>query len=550
MMPERDASARFGALRSALHAPPSRYGWAMICALLEGASPEELQLALLPYLLAALEPWPDALRRAPRLWLERLDPRLVLTRHVALRGGAAIASFPQALAHRPEWSIRALDLFGALPDEATAALLAAASRREERGGGLVALGLHDAPAGSMIGSRDASRSFTLELKRIRSSRLRRLDLMLAGDEARFVAEWLGRAPLPALKELRLALPPGSARSACETLAGAPLLATLEHLTLRGPYPRAYADEQTWEDLSASSLWRRIAPSIRTLALEQFALPARLSSSTMTRAALSSLTSLRLERCVLDEEALRGLLALVSASPLEQLALIDCGLTERVFDVLRRGLPRLGSLHTLTLSANRITLPSGALTDLLGDRPWPVLKRLNLSHCDLLATSAERLEDDRGEPLLPALERLTLSSSRLSEHALYALTRSALPRLETLHLSGAQCPDYDPERALKLVLSAGWLSGLRELSLPDFARNQGALEALLSAPFDALRRLVLDRPTCGREAFCETLRPAPWLERLEVLRPDFEALPFYQDRIPPQYEELLYGLPERPNASTL
>jgi hypothetical protein len=64
----------FGELRSAVHVP-SASNWEQICVQLDRRAddaPDELAARILPYLHTHLDEWPDALRTAPRRWVDRL----------------------------------------------------------------------------------------------------------------------------------------------------------------------------------------------------------------------------------------------------------------------------------------------------------------------------------------------------------------------------------------------------------------------------------------------------------------------------------------------
>lgn len=93
----------FGELRSMLHRPPSREVWRELCLLaylLEGDVFEE---RMLPYMLGAMERWPDELREAPRRWLYDLIrrqrhpfPQLRLVRHLRFEEFSTIREFGAA----------------------------------------------------------------------------------------------------------------------------------------------------------------------------------------------------------------------------------------------------------------------------------------------------------------------------------------------------------------------------------------------------------------------------------------------------------------------
>ena len=62
---------QFGELRSLLQGPPAQQTWQNLCAMLEQWDEETFGEVALSYALDPLRRWDDAIRRAPRKWLDR-----------------------------------------------------------------------------------------------------------------------------------------------------------------------------------------------------------------------------------------------------------------------------------------------------------------------------------------------------------------------------------------------------------------------------------------------------------------------------------------------
>ena len=62
---------QFGELRSLLQGPPAQQTWQNLCAMLEQWDEETFGEVALSYALDHLRRWDDAIRRAPRRWLDR-----------------------------------------------------------------------------------------------------------------------------------------------------------------------------------------------------------------------------------------------------------------------------------------------------------------------------------------------------------------------------------------------------------------------------------------------------------------------------------------------
>ena len=511
----------FGDLRSALHRPPDASAWALLCELLERWPHDDpaLDALVLPYALAQLKRWPDALRQRPRRWLElaladQPAPSYGLSRCLALpRAGLDDSALTRLCQGQALQGLTLLDLrFNWLRERGAAALArcdALASCRELllSFNQLTDRGLH-----ALGHSHSHSHSHS-HAQRQPLAQLERLELARNDLSDLSTATFLSAPFSPSLRALSLSAnwigPSGT-----HTLAQSPLtrLESLDlshnqltdlgvaHLTNQDArlikLKKLNLSHNGLTSQAARSLaWIRPTTHLVFLSLSENRIGAQGLHYLAESSRLRSLQTLELERAQLPDEALWALAETPHLAQLQTLSMADNLLGAEGMEILALAPRALPSLSHLSLANNGL-----GDEGLLALTAWPgvaKLHSLNL-HRNLIsargaralmaATSLRRLHlsqnplgDDAVEALaalLPSLEVLDLRACGLTAHGVAALTRSPhLGRLRVLRLGHNDLRD---EGALALARCQA-LTGLTCLDLHHAQIDEHGWRALRQNP---------------------------------------------------------------------
>ncbi len=491
--------ASFGELRSLLQQAPDEARWRALCDLLsrwDHADPL-LSAQAIPYALDHLRRWPDALRTAPRAWIDAAllgapPPELPLATHLdapyrglSSRDLSTLASCG-ALDH---WRIIRLTHS---PLRAEGAWVLASAPCQLDALDLSYCSLGDAGAAQLARAEgwDSLRSLSLV----------RNDLGPDGLEALMLASFI-----PTLDALDLSA--NWLTDACAEQLATPRLRSLTSLNVA-------SNRLGDRGVRAFMESRWAAPRLRRLDLSANNLGPDAAQSLAWRAFASPLEAVELSRNLISS---RGLHALTESS-------------------------RLGALQHLGLASN--ALRDDAMWAFADTPHLPHLASLDLSHNALTSDGVAALTASSS---LPSLRRLDLSSNLISAHdALQRLLDwSAFPHLTHLSLSGNLLAPLTPLASLRgpiaitsLDLSHNRLSAddvaalasamsampaLHQLHLEGCDLRPDTLATLLSSPACAqLTALYLSHNSLG-DAGAALLADCPALSRLTTLKLDPNGL---------------------------
>lgn len=538
--------ANFGSLRSLLHAPPTKTTWALLCSQLVKFSARQLEHEIVPYLLDHFSRAPSLHRPLPRAWarmfartlpspslLHTVDDLTILETHADRHTIVALTQHLRA--HIERLSPRRIEIQGDVgPSQDVLALLASAPRDH-----LTHVALRQTPylSGRVHELIAALPETTTSLE------LHQRDL----EDASILRHMLAR--LPHLRHLSLELPLDST-TAVEIVAmlGDDLRHRLIGLELLGA-TRLQAGRalpiHSFEMLGTSRqthIFEREWPRLQKLTLVNWEVPSSHSSAVGGRTfQLPSLRHFALEGGFASDASLLGLLDALQDSPITSLRLAATDTTRQSLHAITSSRGLRDRLTHLSLAHNRHELTADDQQLLFATHRWEALRTLHLGHVDLQARRSGLFEDDLGHPTFPHLEKLTLSSCKLSPELFYSLCRSELPSLHTALLQGsvisAKTPDFTSTTLRnRQLLSASWLEELEHLYMPNISFTKGAIETLCAMPFSRLRRLSFDG--LHIDELLPGMRHASWLEHLHLLEPDTPDMPHHDLRITRPYLELI------------